>query len=471
MKGLLCKILKRPLGFLLIFFAVQGQAQQILDNVSAPASVAYSLRQVKSSATKAIQVRRSSDNLTMDIGFTAGGDLDQAALLSFVGAGSGFVTIWYDQTGNGHDALQATVAKQPRIVNAGVVDIQNGRPICDFNGVTSTMASAAFPLTTPLSLFLVQRRTGTGTSSTGYVTILDGGNNNTFKVGYPNTASPNSMGLSPQDWNSAAALQPVPQLTSNTLFLYSAMTDAGSGAQYLNGGVQSHNFPGSGTSLNGIRLFRGTPLPADNELPAGQLSEVVIFGSKLSAADRQLMECSESSYYSLQIIPAGLEFYITGTASPSACTQTKEEVVWQNSSLQNVQSTGNNLTKFTSNGNWDGGAASFNTVSNNGYFQFTASETNKYRMAGLSTSYTSPSYTTIQYAFYLNSGGTLQIYESGSGRGSFGTYTTGDVLKIAVEANVVKYYKNGVLLYISTIAPTLPLLVDASIYNSGGTVT
>src|SRR5882762_460857 len=183
------------------------------------------------------------------------------------------------------------------------------------------------------------------------------------------------------------------------------------------------------------------------------------------------MICSESSYYSLQIIPAGLEFYITGTVSPSACTQTKEEVVWQNSSLQYVQSTGNNLTKYTSNGNWDGGAASFNTVSNNGYFQFTASETNKYRMAGLSNSYSSPSYTTIQYAFYLNNGGSLQIYESGSNRGGFGTYTTGDVLKIAVEANVVKYYKNGVLLYISTIAPTLPLLVDASIYNSGGTVS
>ncbi|MBN9384320.1 MAG: T9SS type A sorting domain-containing protein [Chitinophagaceae bacterium] len=471
--------MKRPLAralrgvvvaSLFILFALQGQTQPILDLLSTSPSVAYSLRQLKSSATKAIQVRRNSDGLTMDIGFTGAGDLDQTALLSFVGSNSGYVTIWYDQSGNGRDAIQATVAKQPRIVNAGIIDVQNGRPICDFNGSSSTMATAAFALTAPLSVSLVSRRTGVGTSTTGYVTMFDGGTNNTFKIAYPNTSNPASMGLSPQDWSAATSLQPIPQLNGNTLFMYSALCDASSGVQYLNGGVQYHNFPGAGANLNGIRLFRGTPLPADNELPAGQLSEVVVFGSKLSNSDRQLLDCSQSSYYSIQIVPAGLDFSITGGGSAATCSQVKEDVAWRASVLNNVYATGSLLTKYQSN-SWDGGAASWNTVSNNGYLQFTASETDKDRMVGLSTTHTSNSYSTIQYAWFLTSGSALQIYENGSYRGSFGSYVTGDVMKIAVEAGTVKYYKNGVLQYISNAAPTLPMIVDVSLNDKGGTVT
>jgi hypothetical protein len=437
MKRPLHKALRSASGvLLLILFAFQGRSQQVLDLLSTSPTAAYSLRQLKSTAVRAIQVRRSSDNTTMDIGFNGSGDLDQAALLAFVGVNSGYVSIWYDQSGSGHDALQATPAKQPRIVNAGVADLQNGKPSTVFNGTTMTMATANFALTAPVSVFLVSARNAMGTSSTGFVTLFDGTSNNTFKIGYPNTSNPTTMGISPQDWNNAATLQPIPQLNANTLFMYSALADGTSGAQYLNGGVQSHNFPGTSVNLNGIRLFRGTPLPADNELPAGQLSEVIVFGSKISNADRQLLDCSQSTYYAIQIVPAGLEFYVTSGLSPNACRQVKEDVAWQSASLNNVQATGSTLTKYQSN-SWDGGAASWNQVGNNGYFQFTPDETNKTRMAGLSTTHTSNSYTTIQYAWYLTSGGNLQVYESGNYRGSFGTYATGDVLKIAVENNVV----------------------------------
>jgi hypothetical protein len=58
-----------------------------------------------------------------------------------------------------------------------------------------------------------------------------------------------------------------------------------------------------------------------------------------------------------------------------------------------------------------------------------------------------------------------QVYEAGALRGTFGTYTTGDVLRVAVEGGVVKYRKNGTLLYTSTVAPTYPLLVDTSLYT------
>ena len=78
-----------------------------------PATVAYSLRKLRSGQTIAIRVRRSSDNAEQDIGFV--GD-ETASLLSFCGVGNGFVTTWYDQSGNGYDATQPIQANQPQIV-------------------------------------------------------------------------------------------------------------------------------------------------------------------------------------------------------------------------------------------------------------------------------------------------------------------------------------------------------------------
>lgn len=104
---------------------IQIPPSYLVDDYS-PA-VAYSLRKLSSSATVAIRVRRSSDNAEQDIGFS-GNDLDTASLLSFVGAGDGFVTTWYDQSGNGHNVTQSTLLNQPNIVSSGSLITMGGLP-------------------------------------------------------------------------------------------------------------------------------------------------------------------------------------------------------------------------------------------------------------------------------------------------------------------------------------------------------
>ena len=81
-----------------------------------------------------MEVRRSSDNALQDIGFDANGDLDTASLLSFVGAGDGFVRTWYDQSGNVNNFQQTTTSNQPQIVASGVVDLLNLKPSISFLG-------------------------------------------------------------------------------------------------------------------------------------------------------------------------------------------------------------------------------------------------------------------------------------------------------------------------------------------------
>ena len=93
------------------------------------AAAAYSLRKLKSSYTgSAIRVRRSSDNTEMNIGFDSDGNLDTYSLSAFVGTGNGFVTTWYDQSGNNNPLFKNSATNQPRIVNSGVVETVGGKP-------------------------------------------------------------------------------------------------------------------------------------------------------------------------------------------------------------------------------------------------------------------------------------------------------------------------------------------------------
>jgi SPP1 family predicted phage head-tail adaptor len=109
-------------------------ATSLLLDLYPSAATAYSLRKLRTAYTgSAIRVRRSSDNTEQDIGFV-GNDLDTTALTTFCGAGNGFVTTWYDQSGNANNATQTTQASQPQIVSSGVIVLINTKPGLSFNG-------------------------------------------------------------------------------------------------------------------------------------------------------------------------------------------------------------------------------------------------------------------------------------------------------------------------------------------------
>jgi hypothetical protein len=90
-----------------------------------------------------MRVRRSSDNAEADIGFNSTGFLDQTALLAHTGASSGFVRTWYDQSGAALNMVQATNGNQPRIVNAGVVEVINNLPTVRFIAASATYLTMA----------------------------------------------------------------------------------------------------------------------------------------------------------------------------------------------------------------------------------------------------------------------------------------------------------------------------------------
>jgi len=70
-----------------------------------------------------------------DIGFNVFGELDTVALAAHCGSNNGFVSKWYDQSGNSNDAAQTTTAAMPKIYDGttGVVT-ENGKPAVEFDG-------------------------------------------------------------------------------------------------------------------------------------------------------------------------------------------------------------------------------------------------------------------------------------------------------------------------------------------------
>jgi hypothetical protein len=131
-----------------------GQTAGLLDTYSS-ATVAYSLRKLRNGYYGfAIRVRRSSDNAEQDIAFKTDGTLDTTSLLAFVGAGNGFVTTWYDQSGNGYNAYQSTAINQPLIVSSGSLTTNGGKPAIRCAGSTGLLINQ-ISLGTTHSMFAV----------------------------------------------------------------------------------------------------------------------------------------------------------------------------------------------------------------------------------------------------------------------------------------------------------------------------
>jgi hypothetical protein len=275
--------------------AYYGIPSLALDQIGVASAAAYSLRKLRAAYDgSAVRVRRSSDNTETDIGFTASGDLNTAALLAHVGSGSGFVTTWYDQSGNARNATQTTAGIQPRIVNAGVIDIANGKPAVRFNGANTFFSGVSLPLSQiTLSSVLndvtqlpnIRYSIGTGSASPGR------GIFSSFTGFAPPTPNA-SLGYAP-DTGSVVQTGFLPTIGQS--YVVSLTTTATASSIWANGG---NNGTGGRITLN--QLFIGQR--GDSQwYYDGYNSETIVFPSVLSTTDRQTLERNQGGYYTITV--------------------------------------------------------------------------------------------------------------------------------------------------------------------------
>ena len=117
------------------FYIQKTMGVSLLLDTYTGAKVAVSLRKLRNAYTgSAVRVRRSSDNAEQDIGFNGANEIDTAVLKTFIGANTGYVVKWYDQSGNANDASQSTTTQQGAIVISGAVQRTNGKVSVYFDG-------------------------------------------------------------------------------------------------------------------------------------------------------------------------------------------------------------------------------------------------------------------------------------------------------------------------------------------------
>ncbi|MES2560956.1 MAG: T9SS type A sorting domain-containing protein [Bacteroidota bacterium] len=309
-------------------------------------AVAYSIRQLKTtydhaaitppaavsgftnSNTPLMRVRRSSDNGQLDIGYLASGMLDTVTLKDFVSTGNGFVSVWYDQSGNSRDAVQGNTSVQPRIVNSGVVDVnQSGVPgMQTINGQRISDASVtSYGITDNRTLNVVcQAKTYTNGSVNGCC--------GTYALDRSPIAGDNpltSIKISSDKWGLQirtdagaglnASFESTIQVNTNRTDNLTAMRDGDTYSLEVNGiSVGSTTVSGVNT-MDPLKMGYGSIYTE-----TVYYGEVLLFGSALSATNRFALNSSQNTFFNV-----GGGFVWTGATSNDWNTTSN----WANSSI------------------------------------------------------------------------------------------------------------------------------------------
>lgn len=269
-------------------------AQNTLDKLgltaSTPATAAYSLRLLSSAYTGyAVQVRRI-DNSVLDIGFTVNGLLDSMALKAFVGSENGYITTWYDQSGNGYNATQTSEVNQPQIVVAGIIEKHNLNPYMTYSGAQwLILPISSVRETHPnFTVNMVYQNTNL-TGNQGLWGCDDGGWDRLQLLSFGG----NAFGLSNGGGTTSNA-------TNNTnRNIYTAIMNHGvSNGTYtvVNGAIGTTFTEGGGGSTTNLAIGA----IASGNLPfKGNTSEFLAFRSSLLPAEREIIEANQQLYYDI----------------------------------------------------------------------------------------------------------------------------------------------------------------------------
>jgi hypothetical protein len=267
--------------------ASQIQSYAFLLDTYTSAAAAYSLRKLRSAYTgSAIRVRRSSDNTETDIGFSSTFGLDTTSLTSFCSGTNGFVTTWYDQSGNGANSTQTTAANQPQIVSSGSVININGNPSIQFDGLTNNLANSfSGSAAANVSAFAV--RSFASYPST-YRTMF---NFNTYGLTHNSTGGPTQYGVAHIFNNSTTVLSNnYPTTTGqalDTTINQTTLERNNFSATLISLGV------GYGNGNGSIGSYSGTAQPF-----LGNLQELVIYTSNKSS-DKSGIQTNINTYYAI----------------------------------------------------------------------------------------------------------------------------------------------------------------------------
>jgi len=269
---------------------------------------AHSLRRLSSTYTgKLCRIRRNSDNTESDIGYTLDNGLDIPTLTTFLGGATGYVVKLYDQTGNGHDAVQTMAANQPLL---SLIE-PNGLPAMVFTKTSAVTLQVTLTGTKPSAFSVLcsylttnvnlnsQAACGSaisGLNLTMWGLILQtyfGDNVQTGKV--QTVVGDSSLGTN------FSATSPINAMSNNIYKPISIRFQNGvlPLSMHVGGVAQTLAIGGTGSTSGGAtgNFYIGKGYPG-TELD-GKILESIVYSSYISDTDMTKLETNTKSYYGI----------------------------------------------------------------------------------------------------------------------------------------------------------------------------
>lgn len=258
------------------------------------ASAAYSVRRLSGKTATCFRIRESGSDNEADIGFDNNGDLDTASIINFCGSNDGFITVWYDASGNSRNASQTDPDLQPKIYDGSIIN-EGGKPAIKFFENTLAMPTSVWDKG-DLSVFAVVK--------------ISNGNGIAVQLS-PDFISPSwaafAVGTSSSGGHLGSVLftqatkrdEDTGSYTFGTQVLSTSITDVSTEIieQYIDGSAVSGNLS-IGAAGDDMSLGNRRETYVDRPID-GTIQEVIIFSEAKNSTDQGNIESNLNTYYGL----------------------------------------------------------------------------------------------------------------------------------------------------------------------------
>jgi hypothetical protein len=268
------------------FVSNVGRKAHLLDEVTGAVCALSLNRKLRKAYTgSAYIMQRSSDSTNQTISFLGTGKVDGVTEKSFVGANTGYVTTWYDQSGNARDFTQATQANMPKTYISGTEQTKQGAKSIYFDRTTNpdTLGSAIGDYAQPNTIIFLASVDSITSGNGRIIDSQDGAKRHFIDIASSNVRM------------SAGTQQDITGANLN-LNLYICEFNGASSKIYING--TAYNTPASisTNNINGMYIGRN---PANSVFYTGHFVELIMYNRILTQAERLYIQKDFKAFYKI----------------------------------------------------------------------------------------------------------------------------------------------------------------------------
>ena len=289
------------------YYEIAGGALMVNPVSGITPTADFSLRRLSAAYTgSCIRVRRSTDGLELDIGFE-GDSLDTQAILDFVGTGDGYVSRWYDQSGNMQDAIQTNEMLQPQIASFGAIIMEKGKPAMQYNGNSWMQGTLVSSQSGPMTINTVAMdeyqmkkadlNASYDATMGGIFNMLTGGEGLFCQGGYQYVLNSQMPGTN--DTIAAGTKHPVASSLSVITGIYPDPDDNANSSIYLNSSLEE-TYTGASQPIALDDIFRiGIAGNNQNNTFVGKIFEIITSNTSVTSQVQQALEAAQMNYYGM----------------------------------------------------------------------------------------------------------------------------------------------------------------------------